>query len=215
MRFVHPIAFIGSALSSFAAIGVVSLLWSKSSPSVVPAAQTSLETSSPERLRPVGLTGAINRQRREGALLVDLRGGRGRQISSAIAARVEELPRLIKGHFARTKVAGRRFVIIIGDKAQIARADQILAARRGFDVLRYLDADFIESRTSRFLDTDVPQLSPSALQHRRDRFAIIDIQLPHEQSVARLPGSLYLSPYQTLMRGDFSRLPTGKPIALY
>jgi hypothetical protein len=43
----------------------------------------------------------------------------------------------------------------------------------------------------------------------------VDIQLPDEQRVARLPNSVYLAPYETVMRGDFSRLPHGKPIALY
>lgn len=207
------IAFLLAFALSFGAVGLVASRWQGVMPTATQASAP--EISGAERLRPVGLTGAINRQHREGALLVDLRGGQGRPIATAIQGRVEQLPDLIKRHFARMKVSGRKFVIVIGDAKTVARADQILAHREGFDVLRYLPADFVERRTSRFLDTTVPQISPRDLQQQRARFTLVDIQLPHEQAVSRLPGSVYFSPYQTLMRGDFSGLPRGRAIALY
>lgn len=209
MKRPFSLAFWLPAALSFGTVGVAATLWSSQSNAPPP------ELPGVERLRPVGLTGALRRQRREGALLIDLRGGIGRQIATAKHARAQELPALIKRHFAQAKVKDRKFVIVIGNATQVAQADQILTRREGFDVLRYLPGDFLETRTSRFLDTTVPQITPRQLHQSRARFTIVDIQLPHEQAALRLPNSSHLPPYQTLLRGDFSGLPKGRAIALY
>jgi hypothetical protein len=170
-----------------------------------------------ERLRPVGLTGAIRRQRRDGGLLVDLRPkGSGRPIASAIHATPDQLPALIQKHFSQHKVKGRRFVVVIGDEKSVAEADRILEKREGFDVLRYLPADFVERRLSRFLDTDVPQISVAQLHRQQQKFAVVDIQLEDEYSEARIAGSHHVPPYEQLLQGDFSRMPPrGQPVAVY
>ena len=203
-----------SALIAFMAV----VLITRGSQSTLPGSSEEEGPSLPsvERLRPVGITGAIRRQRRDGGLLVDLRPkGSGRPIASAIHATPDQLPALVQKHFSQHKVKGRRFVIVIGDEKAVAEADRILEKREGFDVLRYLPADFVERRLSRFLDVHVPQISVAQLR-RRPELALIDIQLEEEYSEARIAGSHHVPPYEQLLQGDFSQMPPrSQPVAVY
>lgn len=172
-----------------------------------------------ERLRPAGFMGAMRRQR-QGGLLVDLRpAGKGRQIASAIHARPHELPALIERHFKNYKGKGRRFVVVIGDEQAVAKADNILSERTGFDVLRYLPAWFLERHTPTFLNTGLPLLTVTALpdiQRGGKKPALIDIQLEDEQHEVCIPGSRHISPYNDLHKKKFVGLPLkDRPVAVY